>query len=405
MNVLFLGNGFDLRHKLPTKYINFLNTVDFLSTQYVSKISTVGDVFSDKKLISRDIEIKESYSLYGENYDEIVLDDPVLNQLKELSNNLWYKYFSKTLNYDVKWIDFEKEIYMVIRSFQNLFALNVETDVDLYELDIESKYIIEQFDFFLISTDVRCGYPKIKQEYLIEVPIGSKNKIMDKTAIVKELTMQLNEFSQALKTYLKFFVEKMVEKATNIPDQQWKQAFQYTDYAITFNYTNTYELLYKRGEVLHIHGNVNTEIVLGVNPDGADTIETVDTTFVPFKKYFQRIKHKTDIKYLEFIEKYKNSTDLALYIIGHSLNITDKDIIQEVFSVANKIFILSYDDQDESNHISNLINIFGKSDFDQIRREKDISFISISEDIKTAMKENSNEEKNRRWNAMMRAVR
>ena len=30
MNVLFLGNGFDLFHKLPTKYINFLNTVDSL---------------------------------------------------------------------------------------------------------------------------------------------------------------------------------------------------------------------------------------------------------------------------------------------------------------------------------------------------------------------------------------
>jgi len=31
MNVLFLGNGFDLHHHLPTKYINFLNTIDSLS--------------------------------------------------------------------------------------------------------------------------------------------------------------------------------------------------------------------------------------------------------------------------------------------------------------------------------------------------------------------------------------
>ena len=30
MNVLLLGNGFDLNHMFPTSYINFLNTVNFL---------------------------------------------------------------------------------------------------------------------------------------------------------------------------------------------------------------------------------------------------------------------------------------------------------------------------------------------------------------------------------------
>lgn len=30
MKVLLLGNGFDLNHKFPTSYINFLNTVMFL---------------------------------------------------------------------------------------------------------------------------------------------------------------------------------------------------------------------------------------------------------------------------------------------------------------------------------------------------------------------------------------
>ena len=34
MNVFLLGNGFDLYHKLPTKYINFLNTVEFLRNYY-----------------------------------------------------------------------------------------------------------------------------------------------------------------------------------------------------------------------------------------------------------------------------------------------------------------------------------------------------------------------------------
>ena len=197
----------------------------------------------------------------------------------------------------------------------------------------------------------------------------------------------------------------MVEKIPETQELQWKQAFQHTDFVITFNYTNTYELLYKNSEVVHIHGNVNTKIVLGVNPDGADVIETVDTTFVPFKKYFQRIKYKTDIQYLDFIQRNKNDSDFVLYIIGHSLDSTDKDIIQEAFSVAKKIFIFSYDENDESNHISNLVSFFGKSDFDVMRREKDISFMLISDELEGIMKKYSKEEKNRQWRDAVSMIR
>ena len=102
MNVLFLGNGFDLFHKLPTKYINFLNTVEHLSSQDFSQISTIGDIFDNAELKNRDKEIKESYSNYKEIYDNITIDVSVLQQLKSLTSNLWYKYFSKTLKEDIK---------------------------------------------------------------------------------------------------------------------------------------------------------------------------------------------------------------------------------------------------------------------------------------------------------------
>ena len=409
MNVLFLGNGFDLFHKLPTKYINFLNTVDSLSTQNIDNISSVGNVFSNVSLNGKDKGIRESYGEYGTLYDQIDIGKDSLIQLKSLSEqNLWFKYFSNSLKYDVTWIDFEKEIFTVIQSFQEFFHICVNKKVSLGKLNNSQRYVIQAFNFFLnpsTGNEIPTGAQPIKDEYLIETPIGSKNKIIDKCKIVNELSMQLNELAEGLKIYLKFFVEKMVEKMPNTLALQWKQAFQHTDYTITFNYTNTYELLYRKADVAHIHGNVNSRIVLGVNPDGADIIETVDTTFVPFKKYFQRIKHKTDVTYLRFVDKYKAVDDLALYVIGHSLDITDKDIIQEAFSLARKIYILSYDENDESKHISNLINIFGKSAFDAMRREKDISFMSILDDITSIMKENSDEEKHRKWSNAMSAMR
>ena len=50
MNILLLGNGFALNYHLPTKYINFLNTVQYLSTSSRVDIHTVGDVFGSPKL-------------------------------------------------------------------------------------------------------------------------------------------------------------------------------------------------------------------------------------------------------------------------------------------------------------------------------------------------------------------
>ncbi len=68
-------------------------------------------------------------------------------------------------------------------------------------------------------------------------------------------------------------------------------------------------------------------------------------------------------------------------------------------------FLNSYDERDESSHITNLINIFGKSDFDKMRREKDISFLSISDDIKVIMRENSEVEKLKKWADAISSVR
>lgn len=54
MKVLLLGNGFDLNHKFPTSYINFLNTITFLREADRDKLSTIGHVFGNEKLQKKD---------------------------------------------------------------------------------------------------------------------------------------------------------------------------------------------------------------------------------------------------------------------------------------------------------------------------------------------------------------
>lgn len=92
---------------------------------------------------------------------------------------------------------------------------------------------------------------------------------------------------------------------------------------------------------------------------------------------------KTDVKYLkkmldleDVMQRHpKQSLERRLYVIGHSLDETDKDIIQEVFNVATKIKIFYHKEEAVGDYIKNLVAIYGKMGFDSLRVTKDIEFI------------------------------
>lgn len=157
-------------------------------------------------------------------------------------------------------------------------------------------------------------------------------------------------------------------------------SFPRASHVFTFNYTNTFELLHgETSSIEHLHGNVETEIVLGVNPDDKDELLGLDTTFVKFKKYFQRIFLKTDVSYLHkmnSLSKFeKTKEDKTLHVIGHSLDISDKDMIIEMFDLCGKVIVYHHNDAAFEQHIKNLIDIYGKTAFDKIKREKNLQFV------------------------------
>ena len=93
MNILLLGNGFDLYHSLPTKYINFLSVVSFLANNTAVKVDTVGDVFGNVKLQQLDNGIARSYERYKNAYDRTKLEPSVIQKLVSLGKtNMWFSY-------------------------------------------------------------------------------------------------------------------------------------------------------------------------------------------------------------------------------------------------------------------------------------------------------------------------
>lgn len=408
MNILFLGNGYDLNYNLPTSYRNFLLTVDFLAKHNLDNINNAGDVFGNPALYNLDSFIKDSYEKYKTIYDGIVLERDTLQKIVDKTkNNIWFMYLIKSFNRDVGWIDFEKEIAFVVNCFQVFFE-NAKVVFHASKVCKEDsiKYIImEVFNFFIDekSNSLTPGYREVKQEYTVEYPLTSGNYIIDKEKIIKYLYGQLNEFTYALKIYLRSFIDTTTsvlfkdKKISRLP------ITESNDIVVTFNYTNTYELFYPETQVFHIHGNVNNKIILGVNSDENDVEKTVDTSFVEFKKYYQRTYYGTDIPYLRWLRDMLDggidSSDIQLLVMGHSLDVTDREYIYELFGVSSKITILYHNDNAKAQYIKNLINIFGGEEFERIRDEQQLEFLNINLDLTEFCEErknNSTDEYNKR---------
>lgn len=394
MNILLLGNGFDLHHTLLTRYVNFLNVLDFLVKNGIKDEKTLGDILKSPKLKSVDDSIEKSFNKYEKTYSKIEFDSDEINQMISLvKNNMWFKYLLSSLNRNVNWIDFEKEIATVVQAFQHLFSKKIGTTVGIGNSNICEYIINNYFNFFVgtARTTYAVGHKGIKEEFLLEYPQGSKLKTIDKEKVIKIVLKELKDLSEALKLYLKIFVDSILDELKNDNYFSWNKAFEEVEAVITFNYTNTFEKLYNQNvDVYHLHGDVNSEIVLGINPDESDRIETIDTSFVKFKKYFQRTMISSDSEYINFFNNIKEPPHFnALYIIGHSLDVTDKDIIEDLFRISHKIYILNYDNDEKERHVKNLINIFGKEEFEEIKRKTGMMFLDINYDLTSFLHNNS----------------
>ena len=387
MNILLLGNGFDLYHSLPTKYINFLSVVSFLANNTAVKVDTVGDVFGNVKLQQLDNGIARSYERYKNAYDRTKLEPSVIQKLVSLGKtNMWFSYLFHSFNKDVGWIDFEKEIAVVVKSFEELLREQGVKILPKTRLSsATTRYLAYMFHFYLDPSyehNFSSGPWKVNNDYSIEYPLGSSNRIINTEKIIETLVNALTELSDGLQLYLQCFVDNVVCELKTDNQIELCKACLHTNYAITFNYTNTYETLYSQGQTFHLHGNVTDRIVLGINPDSADDLETVDTTFIAFKKYYQRTMYETDSQYLQWLkDRYDSQEDCNLLIMGHSLDITDRDILYELIELATDIKILYYDEKAKSQYIANLVRIFGREGFMTLRSQKNLAFLSLNTDF------------------------
>ena len=71
---------------------------------------------------------------------------------------------------------------------------------------------------------------------------------------------------------------------------------------------------------------------------------------------------------------------ISLTVMGHSLDVSDRDIIVELFNASDSITILYHSQGALETYVRNLVRIFGKQGLDELRAAKSLKFHPLAEE-------------------------
>ena len=354
MELLVIGNGFDLAHGLQTKYSDFTCFLQCIKSEegatpdypWRSRVSKLCSEF--KSTIFS--EFQKAYFETPSNLHPLSKKCLEVFQDAIAKNNIWIQLLCM---YDAatakeRWVDCEKMIADIIDILENQ-----DISVNQSSVSVNLKTIMGIDDH-------------------INVPTQPDKLVQD-----------LNQLKVLFDLYLQWILEYRIGPIQPI---QWIANKHFT-HILNFNYTHIYRDYYPSDtptKQSFIHGEIRNDLdssvnfVLGIHDALTEPLCNTKLEYAQFKKYFQRILCETGAEYQEWFSavdernnlqggrpsnrKPKNTT-----IFGHSLDVTDKDILEDVIRQSDKTTIYYHDPEDHeleslNTYILNLIQILGKRD-------------------------------------------
>lgn len=417
MNILIVGNGFDLSHYLPTKYDHFMVAMGAIESWEEQKGEMGFDDLFGSLYEKENYFFKYTKAMY--QTDEIKISTEQVKELKQkLKENIWYQYFSDHVREIKTWIDFEQKIEEALIYTTNFLDKINEVSLNENKLervirtsgykasDYDNKFIylgekmchvlcsigLLNKDYYNVGYDESGRFRKEiateetnSHEYVISskfIRIFSNYDIYSNEGSLSFLNNQLDNFILIFNLYLELFV-KTLSPIINLSEDF---SFGFVNKIFSFNYTNTYINFYDASlDTDFLHGSCGEDqnIVLGISELKGDLLRSLKA--YGFTKYHQKLFKNTDYQFLsedQYIkniqkfwevikkrnlaitldEKYRNS--INIFIWGHSLDISDEVYINEIFSLNNEdhinVIIYYYDNYSKFNLLTNLLHILGK---------------------------------------------
>lgn len=353
MNVLVLGNGFDIAHSLPTKYTDFILFLKVINKCNQGEcINDIIQIYNQKMN-----ELLKEWILNQEN----AYIEKYKNKFKDVETNCWYEYFNNKINYEDniagKWIDFESEISDVSKKI--LLIYEGINGGYRKKKPKPSIYIKEDFEFKNIEELMRyqyMGYSGI--ETIFKFNLNGLN------AFVKKLIDDLHKFINILNYYMTIVndITKRYGTRIDLPYHTYR-----IDKIISFNYTNTYRILYDKkflnDDIFFIHGKAtypecaSDNLVLGA---ADNNWKPDDNSYcIELNKTFQRLYQETSAKYFHFVNRIiKNKESINLYIYGLAMGMADVMLLKKLLDKCDNTTIYYHGEFSHNNVMKILFSLY-----------------------------------------------
>ena len=341
MNILILGNGFDIAHGLPTRYTDFLK---------FCRDNGDGDVVSEDESVKRE-------------FSELIKD------------NVWLSYFLRNtpnLDEEKTWIDFEVEIRSAIVNIcKKAFEANKKgVYVSGINEEIETIKKEEHFGKFVCFENRKLSYN------------------------VSEWYKALRDFTRAFEIYCCGKAISEAATANFILNKDMLlmnfNEVKVETYVVSFNYTRTFEQLYDTKQprddkvdfnYVFIHGEASIGyahlskdeespelhgLVLGTHSfDRTAEDKNIPIEFNVFQKHNQQHKYSTLADYQSLLKKLRDCHEpVYIFVIGHSLDKSDYAKLKHLFceNRTADITVYYHDEVSLEKYITNITEILGEED-------------------------------------------
>jgi|SRR5690554_4872768 len=323
--LIIIGNGFDLAHGVKSKYEDFL--LWYLKSKLVSLSSSNPSI--DRLCTIKIKEEEERYN-YGRlvppSFDEIIDFQSFIEKLKETAFYLKIhsNFFNKILG-ERRWIDIENIYYSCLK------------------------------------VSVRNGSKTVLHDTVLEY-ISSLNADLDflRDKFLEYLKAECNDLKYDLSQspYLKLFNEDLNFKTNTNSDTLLEVNINGDSKALllNFNYTNlikkyeeTTALPGTSFDVIQIHGSIDSpgSIVFGFGDELDETYHEIER--LNENKFFEHIKsfrYFQDGNYQKLMA-FVDSSDFEVLVLGHSLGLSDRTMLSQIFENDNlkKVQLYYHKDQ------------------------------------------------------------
>ena len=348
MNILILGNGFDLAHGLKTKYSDFLDYCVEKNNKRIIGMINYGTTFID---------------------------------------NIWLQHFITTCNnYGKNWVDLEDEIYRVVLSLnKTLLDLSGGEIEMIFPLTFSIKKDILEFNFYKIIDYLKTCNNRLETDKKKYITVET-NDFSHLYFYIENYQGLINFIYDQLRTFVEMFERYLNEVVMSEIDSEPKYQLSLLQsskpniksflFILNFNYTNTLTKLYKDTmdskqkksiRNFYVHGKINANNIVLVTQFFDDKNNNIPSEFNVFRKHNQRHRYNTIEDYqslLQIIKSSNDNTKRIFHVIGHSLDKSDYAILKHIFLAHNDSIINIYyhDEEAQERLINNITKIIGEEE-------------------------------------------